>query len=147
MIQTLQINDLERNRRLRAEEDRSNLLSRVAELERRLQESQREAEQWRCDYERTTNENQSLQNLIENLQSSLSVSTGLNHFPRKNILPTEKKKYLLFLFSNFYYIYIFHTVLKLFFSVSKREAGKKCGRIWRRRLNPFLLVAHSLTST
>jgi len=76
----------ERNRRQRAEEERSNLLSRVAELERRLQESQRETEQWRCDYERSTSENQSLQNLIENLQSSLSrEQTGSREEVRKDL--------------------------------------------------------------
>ena len=74
----------EKSKRQRTEAERDSLLSRVTELENRLEQAQSQSDQWRSKYEKSIVPNDTLHSTIEGLRSNLSVRKFYKNFSRKN---------------------------------------------------------------
>ena len=64
---------LEKNRRLRIENERDQLTARVSELEKRLDDSKNEEVRWREKFDEKNSETKRLEDLVQSLRCELQV--------------------------------------------------------------------------
>lgn len=72
-MQRIYFESLEKNRRLRIENERDQLTARVSELEKRLDDSKNEEVRWREKFDEKNSETKRLEDLVQSLRCELQV--------------------------------------------------------------------------
>ena len=72
-MQRIYFEFLEKNRRLRIENERDQLTARVSELEKRLDDSKNEEVRWREKFDEKNSETKRLEDLVQSLRCELQV--------------------------------------------------------------------------
>ena len=77
-MQKIYFEFLEKNRRLRIENERDQLTARVSELEKRLDDSKHEEVRWREKFDEKNSETKRLEDLVQSLRCELQVIVLFN---------------------------------------------------------------------
>ena len=102
-MQKIYFEFLEKNRRLRIENERDQLTARVSELEKRLDDSKHEEVRWREKFDEKNSETKRLEDLVQSLRCELQVIVLFNQSRHErsrhrlgmgwtNVLPAGKQR-------------------------------------------------------